>query len=259
MFFDSQFSAESQKWVSGDADDILMKTTNVNLMLLQRKKSGHQGCTIVCTKCRNNPSCRCLEMLTCWWVRDQKTVWSKSLDFNLWGIRILTKFIVDQQRDKAIRSTLVWLKNTKTCSWNISLLITSALQTEVLLYFHFHKLTDVAPPWKQTSAEQLKTLRERACQSEVKEEKKNRQSKKGGGKRQIRGREREWEEWRDKTAHRRGLCRGAGRTPPKAGASELPAVWRASMEPVITLGGGCTEAANILQQQPPRNRQTTLR
>lgn len=48
----------------------------------------------------------------------------------------------------------------------------SALQTEVLLYFHFHKLTDVTPLWKQTSTEQLKTLRERACQSEVKEEEK---------------------------------------------------------------------------------------
>ena len=79
---------------------------------------------------------------------------------------------------------------------NISLLITSVLHTKVLLYFHFHKLTDVTPPWKQTSTEQLKTLREREREGVSKWskgiKKKKQAEREGRGKRQIRGREWEW-------------------------------------------------------------------
>lgn len=55
---------------------------------------------------------------------------------------------------------------------------------------------------------------------------------------------------KDKTVHWRGFIGGASLA---SRASELPAVQRVSLRLVITLGGGCTQAANILQRQPPLN------
>lgn len=55
---------------------------------------------------------------------------------------------------------------------------------------------------------------------------------------------------KNKTVHWGGFIRGASLA---TGASELPAAHRVSLRLVITLGGGCTQAANILQKQPPLN------
>lgn len=55
---------------------------------------------------------------------------------------------------------------------------------------------------------------------------------------------------KDKTVHWHGFIGGASLV---SGASELPAAHRVSVRLVITLGGGCTQAANILQRQPPLN------
>lgn len=55
---------------------------------------------------------------------------------------------------------------------------------------------------------------------------------------------------KDKTVHWCGFIGGASLA---SGATELPAAHRISLRLVITLGGGCTQAVNMLQRQPPLN------